>query len=258
MRLKINFFIILMAVFQVETMVSQTVEIYGKIESNDDVENIHIINKTARVFTISNQAGNFKISAKINDTLVFSSVQYQTKILVIDENILINKRVNVFLEEHINELDEVFVGKFLTGDLLSDINNTEGEPPINFYDVGIPGYTGKIATQSERRLNEATTGGGIIPLNPILNAISGRTKMLKQQVALEAKDELLFSIKARLSEVFFELNPLEESLIMDFFYFCQEDENFMNACKNQSDLKILQFLGNQYNQYINNLKLKQD
>jgi hypothetical protein len=258
MRLKINFFIILMAVFQVESMVSQTVEIYGKIESNDDVENIHIINKTARVFTISNQAGNFKISAKINDTLVFSSVQYQTKILVIDENILINKRVNVFLEEHINELDEVFVGKFLTGDLLSDINNTEGEPPINFYDVGIPGYTGKIATQSERRLNEATTGGGIIPLNPILNAISGRTKMLKQQVALEAKDELLFSIKARLSEVFFELNPLEESLIMDFFYFCQEDENFMNACKNQSDLKILQFLGNQYNQYINNLKLKQD
>jgi len=258
MRLKINFFIILMAVFQVESMVSQTVEIYGKIESNDDVENIHIINKTARVFTISNQAGNFKISAKINDTLVFSSVQYQTKILVIDENILINKRVNVFLEEHINELDEVFVGKFLTGDLLSDINNTEGEPPINFYDVGIPGYTGKIATQSERRLNEATTGGGIIPLNPILNAISGRTKMLKQQVALEAKDELLFSIKVRLSEVFFELNPLEESLIMDFFYFCQEDENFMNACKNQSDLKILQFLGNQYNQYINNLKLKQD
>ena len=195
MRLKINFFIILMAVFQVESMVSQTVEIYGKIESNDDVENIHIINKTARVFTISNQAGNFKISAKINDTLVFSSVQHQTKILVIDENILINKRVNVFLEEHINELDEVFVGKFLTGDLLSDINNSEGEPPINFYDVGIPGYTGKIATQSERRLNEATTGGGIIPLNPILNAISGRTKMLKQQVALEAKDELLFSIK---------------------------------------------------------------
>jgi len=258
MRLKINFFIILMAVFQVESMVSQTVEIYGKIESNDDVENIHIINKTARVFTISNQAGNFKISAKINDTLVFSSVQHKTKVLIIDGDLVLNKTVTVVLDEQVNQLKEVIVGKVLTGNLLLDIDNTEGNPPINFYDVGIPGYTGKIATQSERRLNEATTGGGIIPLNPILNAISGRTKMLKQQVALEAKDELLFSIKVRLSEVFFELNPLEESLIMDFFYFCQEDENFMNACKNQSDLKILQFLGNQYNQYINNLKLKQD
>ena len=245
MRLKINFFIILMAVFQVESMVSQTVEIYGKIESNDDVENIHIINKTARVFTISNQAGNFKISAKINDTLVFSSVQHKTKVLIIDGDLVLNKTVTVVLDEQVNQLKEVIVGKVLTGNLLLDIDNTEGNPPINFYDVGIPGYTGKIATQSERRLNEATTGGGIIPLNPILNAISGRTKMLKQQVALEAKDELLFSIKVRLSEVFFELNPLEESLIMDFFYFCQEDENFMNACKNQSDLKILQFLGNQ-------------
>jgi len=247
-----------MAVFQVESMVSQTVEIYGKIESNDDVENIHIINKTARVFTISNEAGNFKISAKINDTLVFSSVQHKTKVLIIDGDLVLNKTVTVVLDEQVNQLKEVIVGKVLTGNLLLDIDNTEGNPPINFYDVGIPGYTGKIATQSERRLNEATTGGGFIPLNPILNAISGRTKMLKNQVALEAKDELLFSIKARLSKVFFELNPLDEHLIMDFFYFCQEDENFMMACKNQSDLKILQFLENKYNQYINNLKLKND
>lgn len=247
-----------MTVFHMESMVSQTVEILGKIESAVDVENIHVINKTAQVFTISNGNGNFKINVKRNDTLVFSSVQHKTKVVVVDDDIILKKTVTIVLEEQINLLKEVFVGKILTGNLVSDIDNTEGDPPINFYDVGIPGYTGKIATQSERRLNEATTGGGIIPLNPILNAISGRTKMLKKQVALEAKDELLFSMKARLSEVFFKLNPLEESLIMDFFYFCQEDENFMLACKNQSDLKILQFLENKYNQYLNNLKLKKD
>ena len=254
MILKIKFFIILMVVFQVESMVSQTVDILGKIESAGDVENIHVINKTAKVFTISNGSGNFKISVKLNDTLVFSSVQNKTKVLVVNEDIVLKRTVKVVLEEQINQLEEVIVGRILTGNLLSDIDNTEGNPPINFYDVGIPGYTGKIATQSERRLNEATTGGGIIPLNPILNAISGRTKMLKQQVALEAKDELLFSIKARLSKVFFDLNPLEEPLIMDFFYFCQEDENFMASCKNQSDFKILQFMEVKHKQYITNLK----
>lgn len=258
MLLKIKFFIILLAVFQMESMVSQTLDVLGKIESAVNIENIHIINKTAKVFTISNGDGNFKISVTLGDTLVFSSVQHKTKLLVVDEDIVLKKSVTVVLEEQINELKEVIVGKTLSGNLLKDIDNTEGDPPINFYDLGIPGYTGKIATQSERRLNEATTGGGFIPLNPILNAISGRTKMLKQQVALEAKDELLFSIKARLSEVFFEFNPLEDSLIMDFFYFCQEDENFMMACKNQSDFKILLFLENKYDQYINNLKLKND
>jgi hypothetical protein len=239
-------------------MLSQTVDISGKIESAVNVENIHVINKTAKVFTISNINGDFKISVKLNDTLVFSSVQHITKTLVIDEAIVLKKSVKVVLEEQINQLKEVIVGKTLSGNLLKDIDNTEGVPPINFYDVGIPGYTGKIATQSERRLNEATTGGGFIPLNPILNAISGRTKMLKKQVALEAKDELLFSIKTRLSKVFFELNPLEESLITDFFYFCQEDENFMMACHNQSDLIIVQFLEIKHKQYINNLKLKND
>ncbi|HEY5689081.1 MAG TPA: hypothetical protein VIS27_12325, partial [Yeosuana sp.] len=71
-----------MAVFQVESVVSQTVDILGKIESAGDVENIHVINKTAKVFTISNGSGNFKISVKLNDTLVFSSVQHKTKVLV--------------------------------------------------------------------------------------------------------------------------------------------------------------------------------
>ena len=82
--------------------------------------------------------------------------QTQLKAIVIDDEMLKNRTIEVNLEEQVNQLDEVTVGKILTGDLLSDINNTEGEPPINFFDVGIPGYTGKPATQSERRLAEAS------------------------------------------------------------------------------------------------------
>lgn len=248
-------------------MVSQTVEIQGKIKSNVDLENIHVINKTAKIYTITNQLGAFKIQAKLNDTIVFSSIQTQIKAIVVDEEIFNKKTIEVNLEERINQLDEVTVGKILTGDLLSDINNTEGEPPVNFFDVGIPGYKGKPATQSERRLSEAgefkpkmllgLLGGGL-PLNPILNGISGRTKMLKQRVEIEAKEELMYSIKSRLSKDFLISNPLEEDLIMDFFYFCADDENFVKYCKNQTDFKILIFLRMKYRQYIENLNLKKD
>lgn len=258
MILKIKDLLILLMVIKFQSVVSQTVEINGKIESKLDVENIHVINKTAKVFTITNKLGEFKINIKLKDTLVFSSIQHQTKAIVVNEEILLYKEILVVLEEYINQLDEVVVGKVLTGDLFSDVDKVEGNPPINFYDVGIPGYTGKIATQSERRLNEATTGGGFIPLNPILNAISGRTKMLKKQVALEAKVELLFSIKARLSEEFFTSNPLDKDLIMDFFYFCSDDKDFMVFCSKQTDFKILLFLKMKYNQYLDNLKLNKD
>lgn len=74
---------------------------------------------------------------------------------MVSKNILSSKAIYVTLEEQINELEEVLVGKVLSGDLLMDIENVEGNPLINFYDVGILGYTGNPATQSERRLAEA-------------------------------------------------------------------------------------------------------
>ncbi|SFZ93782.1 hypothetical protein SAMN05428642_103331 [Flaviramulus basaltis] len=262
--LKIKSFVILVGFFGFEKIHSQSIEISGKVESKTDVENIHVINKTSQVFTITNVSGNFNITGKLNDTIVFSSLQHKPKEVVITKEIIENKVVYVVLQEQINELDEVLVGKVLTGNLMSDIKNIEGDPPINFYDVGIPGYTGKPATQSERRLAEAgefkpkmllgLLGGGL-PLNPILNGLSGRTKMLKNRVNIESREELMQSIKSRLSKDFFASNPLDDHLKMDFFYFTADDENFIKHCKNQTDFKILIFLRMKYRQYLENIDL---
>ncbi|WP_034041280.1 hypothetical protein [Wocania ichthyoenteri] len=258
-------FFILLLNFQI--VVSQSVEIYGKVESSAGVENIHVINKTAQVFTTTNKIGEFEITAKLNDTLMFSSIQHIPKLIVVNDNTILIRKLTVKLEEQINMLDEVLVGKVLTGDLLSDIENVEGDPPINFFDVGIPGYTGKIATQSERRLHEAgefkpkmllglLTGG--MPLNPILNGISGRTKELKNRVEIEAKEALMKSIKVRLGRDFLISNPLEEDQVADFFYFCSDDENFIKYCKDQTDFEILIFLRMKYQQYKENKTVMKD
>jgi hypothetical protein len=246
---------------------SQSVEIIGTVESDIGIENINIINKTTYNYAITNSNGEFAIMVKLNDTLQFSSMLHKTKYVVVNKNMLLLKTAKVPLEEQINELSEVTVGNRLSGYLLKDIKNIKGKPPINFYNVGIPGYTGKIATKGERLMNEATTGPngqklkwyspltGTIPLNPILNGISGRTKMLKERVNLEERETLMQSIKGRLSKDFFVSNPLDDALKMDFFYFCAEDENFVKYCKNETDFKILIFLRHKYKQYMENLKL---
>lgn len=246
---------------------SQSVEIEGKIVSTSNVENIHVINKTKQYFTTTNKEGLFIIYVSINDTLQFSSIQHKMHSVIINDAVIASKNIFVNLKEQVNELDEVLVGKILTGDLASDLKNVEGDPPINFYDVGIPGYTGKIATQSERRLSEAgefkpkmllgaLTGG--ISLNPILNGISGRTKMLKNRVAIESKETLIRSIKARLTVDFLASNPLKEERLADFFYFCVDDPNFLSHCYRQSDFKILIFLRKKYRQYQENIKFSED
>lgn len=263
----IEHFSFLLLLLGSQIAISQTVEIYGKVDSNVSVENIHVINKTAQVFATTNKIGEFKITAKLNDTLLFSSIQHIPKQIVISKNVVLNRTLTVKLKEQINELDEVLVGKVLTGNLLLDVKNVEGAPPINFYDVGIPGYTGKIATQSERRLHEAgefkpkmllgLLGGGL-PLNPILNGISGRTKALKNRVRIEANDDLLHKVKVRLSESFFSIYKLDESKRADFFYFCADDANFTKRCNNKSDIEIFEFLKEKLIAYKVNLELVKD
>ncbi|MDO7171883.1 hypothetical protein [Mariniflexile sp. AS56] len=252
-------------IFFCQSMFSQSIEISGKVNSKVDAENIHVINKTAQVFTITNTKGEFKIWVSLNDTLSFSSIQHQPKLVVVDKNMMLFKAIRVTLDEQINELDEVLIGRVLTGNLLSDIRNIKGDAPINFYDVGIPGFTGKPATQSERRLSEASSFspkaggslggvGGSVSATAIINAISGRTKMLRARVELEESETLMQSIKGRLAKDFFTSNPMDDDLQMDFFYFCADDENFIKYCKNETDFKILIFLRHKYKQYLENLK----
>ena len=249
----------------VNLIYSQTVELTGQVENEEGLEGIHVINKTQKFYTTTNQVGQFNIEAAVNDTIVLTAIQYKQVTLIVTKEQFENKAITVKLEEQVNELDEVLVGNTLTGDLLKDVNNSEAKPNINFYDVGIPGYTGKPKTQSERRLNEAGEFKpkmllglltGSVPLNPILNGLSGRTKELKNRVKLEANTELMYSLKDRLLESFLVNNPLKEDQIMDFFYFCSEDENFMTRCKN-SDIEALNFLEEKYKQYQENLTSKE-
>lgn len=247
------FFLFLLTSFQ--AALSQTVEITGKVITSSDAENIHIINKTAQVYTTTNAFGGFKIPAKLNDTLQFTSIQYQLKVVVIDASIIIEKNLEVHLEELTYALEEVVVGRMLSGDLMQDIGDVEGSP-VTAKQLGIPSYQGKLKTQNERKLNEATTGGGFIPLFPIINAISGRTKQLKNQIKLERKDNLLEDVRKRLEPILFVNDTLSENLRTDFFYFCSEDPQFVSHCKAKSDLEILEFLKERLIQYKANLKIE--
>lgn len=237
--------------------------ISGKVISNEDVENIHVINTTAQLFTVTNAQGRFNIRASINDTLEFTGVKYKALTIVITKDIVDMKYLEVELDEAVTALDEVIVGKVLTGDLMMDVGNSDAKPQINFYDVGIPGYKGPRMTPAQRRLHEAQGGKQItlgmvtsVPLNPIINAITGRTKKLKKHVKLDAKADLLHKIRTNLAKEFFETHSLEEDRQMDFWYFCSDDPEFELRCKGKSDLEIFIFLKEKLGAYRENMKIK--
>lgn len=241
----------LLLLFCVLNAYAQSIDINGKISAAVDVDGIHIINITANRFTISNSHGEFVIPAKLNDTILFSGISYQNKEIIITKRIITSQKMHVYLEELVNALDEVVVGKVLTGDLRADLTNSGVERGINFHDLGIPGYTGKPKTQTERRLHTAGDFkpihllgllAGSLELDPIFNAISGRTKLLKHRVHLESQDKCISKMKSDHSQVLFSAYPLEENYRMQFFYFCADDSQFDTLCIIKDDFKTLEFL----------------
>ena len=262
---KIKYFFLLLTISLTVGLNAQSIELNGIVRSNSDVENIHVINKTANKFSTTNTRGVFKIIAKLGDSIQFTSVKFKPQTVVVSMQHISKQSMEVFLEEQINELDEVIVGKVLTGTLESDIENSDTKTDLNFYDVGIPGYKGKPKTQNERRLFEADHGnyvyfsGGIgVNLNKILNSITGRTKKLKERVRLETNDEVLRDIVDRLSADFFANNSLEENYRVDFFYFCSDDPEFQKRCKNKSDIEIIIYLNEKLEAYKKNLTQNED
>jgi hypothetical protein len=235
---------------------SQNIKLEGTVSGAENLESIHVINRTQKLYATTNDKGVFKIEAKKNDTIVFSGVQYKSLTHIVTSENIKNKTLTIDLEIHVNTLPEANIGFMLTGDLTKDIINTDVKRGIDFYDVGIPGYKGKPKTKSQRILNEATTGGGFLPLNPILNGISGRTKALKKRVALEANAKMMTALKNRLSEAFFYENELKKELRADFFYFCAEDKTFKSRCE-LNDLEALKFMKEKYIIYMRNLAEKE-
>lgn len=74
-----------------------------------NVPNENVINSTTGMATITGDDGRFAIRAKLGDQLVFTAVNYQLEIVVVDQDIMDRKRMVVEVDEKVTELDEVVV-----------------------------------------------------------------------------------------------------------------------------------------------------
>lgn len=253
MNCKITFFVLLS--FFTFTGFSQSEKIIlGKIlVKNATPSGVHIINLVNEKEVISNEKGEFKILAKVNNLLVFSSLNldYQRKIIEIEDY-----NAGFFTMEmtaKINQLDEVEV-----------LNYNK----INAVDLGILNKKPKVYTPAERKLRAATSldptlsignmAGGSISLDPLLNAISGRTKQLKKELQIERKEFAILKIRDLFPfEYFIEQLKIPKDYIKAFQYYCVENKDFTSVLKSKNKTLIafkMSELAVEYNKLLNEKK----
>ena len=76
---------------------------------NTAVVAANVVNNTAQINTITNSEGEFEIEVAVGDEIIFSSVQYKIRAVIITPEILAKNRLVVSVNENITELKEVVV-----------------------------------------------------------------------------------------------------------------------------------------------------
>lgn len=227
-------------------------KLLGRVQSIDmDVADVYVINTSSKKSTITDVEGDFAIPVRLKDTLVFSSVQFKRKEIVITREVLTAKFLLVPLEEGVTELNEVVVMPYkLTGDLTKD---TKTERVATASSLGLPNAYVIPKTQSERLLYTAKTWlpNGQLCLDPAINWLSGRTLMLRKRVARDQHQELLQGLERFYPDSLL-VSTLEipETKILDFIYFCEIDPTFDNLVDLDDKLKLLEFFRKKSREYL--------
>ncbi len=234
--------------FVFSTYAQPTKYLEGRVFSKDgDVAGTHVINSTTQRATITDVNGFFTIQAKLNDTLVFSAVQYRRKLLPVNAAILESRLLNVYLEEGEIKLDEVLVMPYnLSGDLSKDVDSLKVGSIITASSLGLPNADVKPPTQSERKLYTARTWDIkviSVKLDPLINYFSGRTKILNERVAREAAYDNFQNIRNfYVDSLFMHGLLIPQHKIDDFMYYCEVDSAFQTLVDSHNRLKIWEYM----------------
>ncbi len=196
-------------------------KIYGKVTSSyNDLEGIYLINLKSQNSTLTEHGGYFSINASVGDTLLFSSVQFKGLKVALKESDFTSNLFFVKMEPIVRFLEEVKINEFKN---------------INAVSLGIISPFTKHYTPAQRKLYTATTGGGIVPVDPILNWLSGRTAMLKKEVEVEKKETLLDKVDGWFETKYFtQTLRIPEEYVKGFEYYIVEDAKFAEAVKSKN------------------------
>jgi len=190
---KNNFTFLFLFFFLTQLIVAQEdVEkwLKGQVTSNGFIwKGINIINALSKVMLVTVHYGTFSILVKVGDILNFSAVNYEDLRKYINIQQFKMGNIVIDLTPKSVELKEVIINE---------------HPEISAENLGIIPRDQVKLTSQERKLQTAGDFkpihllgllGGLLAVDPILNAINGRTAMLKKAVTVEKKEFLMAKMK---------------------------------------------------------------
>jgi hypothetical protein len=229
------------------------------------VEGITITNKTTSRYAVSDKEGNFSVYAREKDTLMFSSMNFTSKMVILNASDFKMSLLRIKLETHVLELDEVIINRnSLTGDLVRDSKNikvTQIDPKINMKDALATLYEADGVTTV---YNKALEGPGTIVNNfqpdlvkivKMFGLFKGKKK--EEKIAFTSAKIFPEAVMAKLPESFFlDTLKLKKDEIGLFLSFCENDSRAQGLLYANKEFELVDFLISKKDEYLKSLKKK--
>lgn len=226
----------------------ETSQLQGKITNGEEpLVAAHILNLSKELQTISSENGTFVIPAEPNDTIVMSFLGYKNVSFAVTASQLDGRVINFEMNEDGISLGEVTL---------------EYNKALDPVALGLISKRPPQLSTNERKLEEAGDFkaiqllgilGGSVPVIPLINKITGRTKRLKERVNLERENNLKEYLKHHYSDYISEWLGFEGEFIDRFLYYAvvngEWEDIYPGGKKEQFQFRLIQM----HEEYSNSL-----
>lgn len=215
-------------------------------ETKKPLTNTHIINLNTVTGTISDSNGRFKTRVRVNDTLYFSYVGFQSIKLKISNDLLKGNDLEIAMYEIPIDLDEVLVKPYqLIGVLEVDAKNIPIDQYARIHINGLP-QTFEIGAPSQKIFNKPTD---IIfhPVDFMYELFGKKPKQLRKLKKLRSEDELRKMLEEKVNrEVLMEYLEMDKPQLNALLDYCNYSKYFI---KRASDLQVIEAVLECYENY---------
>lgn len=219
------------------------------------VERATITNATSNTYSISDDLGFFSIFAKEGDTLVISSVAFDTERLILKGSDFKQLICTIHLSLNVNQLDEVKVGPYkLSGDLVYDAKRIKVKPSfqvdlpdLDIKNMEITGVKARVENLAMSNVDRPLNGVDFVKLGGKLIGLLGGSssektplKTMKHYTATEFSAEM----KKRFLPEFYQkkLNVQEDEISLFLEYCFSEEINQKLLLEKENGLALIDFL----------------
>jgi len=210
---------------------SQRKPVTGRIVTESyALQGILVVNLQGEREARTNETGMFTLDARPGDTLVITDPGIKTKVVVLDDSYISSVKDIIVEINDTYELDEIVI---------------EQDNKLTSESLGLVPKGQKQYTPAERKLYTAgdfkpihlvgiIMGG--LAVDPIINAINGRTKSLKKAVDVERKEFALEALNGMFTNgEITEHYKIPNENVAAFLYYCVEDAAFAAAVRGGND-----------------------